>query len=101
MVVGLGDLGIFGEGARPHAEDHLVAGLPAFDLAADRMNRARAFHAGNERHLLLVLVGAGDREDVGKIDARRADPDDDVARPRLGCRDFLDLQDGRIAEAIG
>src|SRR5213075_1452906 len=47
---------IFGHGARAHAEDHLVTGLPGLHLGADGGDRARAFHARDEGQLWLVLV---------------------------------------------
>ena len=100
QVAGRRHLHVLGEGAGPHAEDHAIARLPVLHLGADRRDRARAFHAGNERQLGLVLVVGRQHQHVGKVHRRGADLDQHVGRADLGDRHVLDLQDGRIAQAI-
>jgi hypothetical protein len=93
-------LHVLGEGAGTHAEDHAVARLPVLHLGADGRDRARAFHAGNERQLWLVLIIRRQHQHVGKVHRRGADLDQHVGRPDLGDRHIPDLQDRGIAQAI-
>ena len=70
----------------------MASGPSADDLAGD-FEAEHIGHAGRRRVISLALV------DVGPIDARGFDPNENLARPRVRARARLDLQRLRTAGA--
>ena len=61
-----------------------VADLPACNGGPDRGDLARHLQAGKIGRALRRRVGALALQHVGTVDARRVDPDQDLARPGFG-----------------
>jgi hypothetical protein len=64
----------------------------ALDAVTDPRDRPRGLGPRHERHRRLDLVLPRDEQRVDVIDARRRHVDDDLPRPRLRIRTFLDAQ---------
>ena len=77
--------------------DHVVAGRDERDAVADALDDAGALVPEHARRV-AGRVGAGGGVEVGVADAARGEPDEHLARLRLGEVDLLD--DERAAELL-
>ena len=71
------------------ASEHAVAGREMGDVAPDGDDAARVLAPRHERRGNRHLVAVGEDEDVGVVEGRGFDADDDIARARLGIGHLL------------
>ena len=72
---------ISGKRARTNERENAVTNRQSVDRSTDFDDDARAFVAGHERQIRLVLILTADDEGVGEVDRRGPDVDTHLARP--------------------
>src|SRR6478735_3294139 len=87
-----GDRDLFTRSTMPEPYGDTLADAPAFDIAADRADDARAFACWREGQGRLGLVAILDDQRVEEVQRRRLDGDDDLAWARLRIGQFTDHQ---------